>query len=92
MYSPIAKNPRRPPGALLAANLPFAAAACSRSHTVSTATLSFNRNKVLESPDATVTTAQLTILTATQERRQVMLQITGSGAKRNLMQVVSDKQ
>src|ERR1017187_7199986 len=65
---------------------------CSQSHTVSTATLSFNRNKVLESPDATVTTAQLTILTATQERRQVMLQITGSGAKRNLMQVVSDKQ
>ena len=39
-----------------------------------------------------MTTAQLTILTATQERRQVMLQITGSGAKRNLMQVVSDKQ
>ena len=49
-------------------------------------------NLVLESAGATMTTAQLTILTATQERRQVMLQITGSGAKHNLMQVVSDKQ
>jgi hypothetical protein len=169
MYSPIAKSPRRPLGALLAASLLFAGA-CSRSRTVSTAdgkisyqekgkdagtvtvtgkdgktaTLSFNQNKVpddypkdvpvyspakvvmsqsfsekkarnlmLESADAadkivdfykkgldgngwktesTMTTAQLTILTATKEQRQVMLQITDSGGKRGVMQVVSDKQ
>ena len=40
----------------------------------------------------TMTTAQLTILTATKEQRQVVVQITDSGDKRNVMQVVSDKQ
>jgi len=37
MYSLIAKSPRRPLGALLAASLLLAGAACSRTHTVTTA-------------------------------------------------------
>lgn len=160
----------RPLGALLAGCLLFAAAACSRSHTLTTAdgkvsyqekgkdagtvtvtgkdgktaTMSFNENKVpgdypkdvpiyspskvvmsqtasdknahnlmLESEDSadkiidfykkgldgngwktesTMTTAQLTILSATKDKRQVMLQITNGGPKRSVMQVVSDKQ
>lgn len=160
----------RPLGALLAVCLLFAAAACSRSHSLTTAdgkvsyqekgkdagtvtvtgkdgktaTMSFNENKVpgdypkdvpiyspskvvmsqtasdknahnlmLESGDSadkiidfykkgldgngwktesTMTTAQLTILSATKDKRQVMLQITDSGPKRSVMQVVSDKQ
>jgi hypothetical protein len=163
------KSPRRPFGALLAAGLLCAGAACSRSHTVSTAdgkvsyqdkgkdagtvtvtgkdgqtaTLTFNQNKVpddypkdvpiyapskivmsqsvsqenarnlmLESPDAldkivdfykkrldssgwktesTMTTAQLTMLTATKDQRQLTLQITDSGDKRGVMQILSDK-
>ena len=169
MYSSIAISLRRPLGVLLAASLLCAGAACSRTHTVTTAdgrvsyqdkgkdagtvtvtgkdgqtaTLNFNQNKVpddypkdvpiyspskvvmsqsvsdknarnlmLESPDAsdkivdfykkgldgngwktesTMATAQLTILTATKEQREVMLQITDSGAKRGIMQVVADK-
>ena len=168
MYSLIAKNPRRPLSALLAAGLLCAGAACSRSHTVTTAdgkvsyqekgkgvgtvtvtgkdgqtaTLNFNQNKVpddypkdvpiyspakivmsqsiseekarnlmLESPDAldkivdfykkgldsngwktesTMTTAQLTMLTATKDQRQLMLQISDSGDKRGVMQNLSD--
>jgi len=169
MYSRIVNKPLRPFGALLAASLLMATAACSRSHTVTTAdgkdsyqekgkdagtvtvtgkdgntaTLSFNQNKVpddypkdvpiyspakvvmsqsasekntrnlmLESADAadqivafykkgldgngwktesTMTTAQLTVLTATKEQRQVVLQITDSDGKRGIMQVLSDK-
>ena len=169
MYSLIAKNARRPRGALIVAGLLCASGACSRSHTVTTAdgkvsyqekgkdartvtvtgkdgqtaTLNFNQNKVpddypkdvpiyspakvvmsqsiseknartlmLESTDAadkvvdfykkgldgngwktesTMTTAQLTILTATKDRKQVLLQISDNGAKRSVMQVVSDK-
>jgi len=41
--------------------------------------------------ESTMTTAQLTILTANKEKRQVVLQITDSGGKRSIMQVVSDK-
>jgi hypothetical protein len=169
MRSLIHRSQRRPLGALLFGCLLFAAAGCSRSHTISTAdgkvsydqkgkdagtvtvtgkdgktaTMTFNENKVpgdypkdvpiyspskvvmaqsvsdqnahnlmLESQDAvdkivdfykkglddngwktesTMTTAQLTILTANKEKRQVVLQITDSGGKRSIMQVVSDK-
>jgi hypothetical protein len=139
MYCPIVKSPRRPLGALLAACLLLAGAACSRSHTVTTADgkVSYQdkgkdvpiyspakvvmsqsvsdknaRNLMLESTDAsdkivdfykkgldgngwktesTMTTAQLTILTASKDQRQVVLQITDGGAKRSVMQVVSDK-
>lgn len=42
--------------------------------------------------ESTMATAQLTMLTASKEQRQVVVQITDSGAKRNVMQVVSDKQ
>ena len=42
--------------------------------------------------ESTMTTAQLTILSATKGQRQVMLRITDSGAKRSVMQVVSDRQ
>jgi outer membrane lipopolysaccharide assembly protein LptE/RlpB len=41
--------------------------------------------------ESTMATAQLTMLTASKEQRQVVVQITDSGAKRNVMQVVSDK-
>jgi len=41
--------------------------------------------------ESTMTTAQLTILTATKDRKQVLLQISDNGAKRSVMQVVSDK-
>ena len=41
--------------------------------------------------ESTMTTAQLTILTASKDERQVVLQITDGGAKRSGMQVVSDK-
>jgi len=169
MYSIIGKRPRRPLGAVLAAGLLLALAACSRTHTVTTAdgkvsyqekgkdagaitvtgkdgksaTLNFNQNKVpddypkdvpiyspakvvmsqstseknarnlmMESADtedqivdfykkrldgngwkteSTMATAQLTILSATKDNRQVMLQISDSGGKRGIMQVVSDK-
>ena len=164
------KGPPHPLGVLLAVCLLFAAAACSRSHSITTAdgkvsyqekgkdagtvtvtgkdgktaTMSFNENKVpgdypkdvpvyspskvvmsqsageknthtlmLESEDAadkvvdfykkgldsngwktesTMTTAQLTILTATKEKRELSLQITDNGGKRGVMQVVADKQ
>jgi hypothetical protein len=170
MCSFIAKNPRRPLGALLVTCLLCAAAACSRTHTVSTAggkvsyqekgkdggtvtvtgkdgqtaTLNFNQNKVpddyprdvpiytpskvvmsqstteqntrnlmLESPDgmdkivdfykkgldsngwkteSNITTAQLTMLTATKDQRQLTLQITGNDGKRGVMQILTDKQ
>ena len=42
--------------------------------------------------ESTMATAQLTLLTATKDQRQVVLQITDSGAKRGIMQTVSDKQ
>ena len=42
--------------------------------------------------ESTMTTPQLTILSATKDQRQVMLQITDSGNKRSVMQVVSDRQ
>jgi hypothetical protein len=42
--------------------------------------------------ESTMTTAQLTMLTATKDQRQAVLQITDSGDKRGVMQVVSDKQ
>jgi len=170
MYSSIAKNPLRPLGALLVTGLLCAGAACSRSHTVTTAdgkvsyqekgkdagtvtvtgkdgqtaTLNFNQNKVpddyprdvpiytpskvvmsqstteqntrnlmLESPDgmdkivdfykkgldsngwkteSNITTAQLTMLTATKDQRQLTLQITGNDGKRGVMQILTDKQ
>jgi len=41
--------------------------------------------------ESTMTTAQLTILTTTKDRKQVLLQISDNGAKRSVMQVVSDK-
>ena len=41
--------------------------------------------------ESTMTTAQLTILTSSKDQRQVVLQITDGGAKRSVMQVVSDK-
>jgi hypothetical protein len=169
MYSLIVKSPRRRLGALLTASLLLAGAACSRTHTFSTAdgkvsyqekgkdagaitvtdkdgktaTLDFNQNKLpagypkdipvyspaqvvmsqsssdqnasslmLESSDAadkivdfykkgldsngwktesTMNTAQLTMLTATKEQRQLVLQITDAGAKRSVMQTASDK-
>lgn len=169
MYSFKANGWQRMLGALLAGGIVLAGAACSRTHTVTTAdgkvsyqekgkdsgtitvtgkdgktaTLDFNQNKVpadypkdvpvynpakvvmsqsasekntrnlmMESPDAadkivdfykkglegngwkteaSVATAQLTILTATKEHKQVMLQITDSGDKRGIMQVIADK-
>jgi len=153
MYSLIAKNARRPRGALIVAGLLCASGACSRSHTVTTAdgkvsyqekgkdartvtvtgkdgqtaTLNFNQNKVpddypkdvpiyspakivmsqsisqenarnlvLESADgwkteSTMTTAQLTMLTSTKAQRQLTLQISDSGDKRGVMQILTDK-
>jgi len=169
MYSFIAINARRPLGALFATGLLCAAAACGRTHTVttadgkvsyqekgkdagtvtvtgkdgSTATLSYNQNKLpddypkdvptyspakvvmsqsaseknarnlmLESPDpldkivdfykkgldsngwkteSTVTTGQLTMLTATKDHRGLSLQITDNGGKRGVVQILSDK-
>jgi hypothetical protein len=37
-----------------------------------------------------MTTAQLTMLTATKDQRQLMLQISDSGDKRGVMQNLSD--
>ena len=160
---------RRPLIALLAGCTLCAAAACSRSHTVTTsdgkvtyqekgkdagtvtvtgkdgktATLSFNQNKIpddypkdvplyggvkvvmsqsasdknernlmLESSDAadkiaeyykteldrngwktetTMNTGGLQMFTANKDRRSIMIQITDSGGKRGIMQVLSDK-
>ncbi|MGA3043927.1 MAG: hypothetical protein ABSF54_24395, partial [Bryobacteraceae bacterium] len=42
--------------------------------------------------ESTMATAQLTMLTATKDKREVVLQITDAGDKRGVMQVVSDKQ
>ncbi|HVN05862.1 MAG TPA: hypothetical protein VMT86_15680 [Bryobacteraceae bacterium] len=42
--------------------------------------------------ESTLTTPQMTILAGTKEQRHVMVQIGDSGAKRSIMQVVSDKQ
>lgn len=168
MYSLNPESRRRPLAALLAGCLLFAAAACSRSHTVSTAdgkvtyqekgkdagtvtvtgkdgktaTLSFNQNKIpddypkdvpvysakvvmsqsvsekngrnlmLESSDAadkiaeyykkeldrngwktetTVATSGMHMLGANKDQKQIMIQITDSGDKRSIMQVLSDK-
>jgi len=41
--------------------------------------------------ESTMSTAQMTIVSATKDRREVVLQISDGGAKRNVMQVVSDK-
>lgn len=41
--------------------------------------------------ESTMTTPQMTILTATKEKRQVTLQIADGGQKRSVMQVVADK-
>ncbi len=41
--------------------------------------------------ESTVATGQLTMLTASKDQRQVMLQITDNGSKRGVMQVVADK-
>jgi hypothetical protein len=169
MYSLIVKSPRRPLGVLLSTILLCAGAACSRTHTFTTAdgkvsyqekgkdagtvtvtgkdgnsaTVSFNQNKLpgdypkdvpvyspskvvmaqsasdknahslmLESPDAAdkivdfykkgldsngwktesnMAVAQLTMLTATKDQRELTLQITDSGAQRGIMQVLADK-
>jgi hypothetical protein len=169
MYTSIVKHPWRPLSALLSAGLLFVAAACSRTHSVSTAegqvsyqekgkdagtvtvtgkdgqtaTLNFNQNKVpddypkdvpiytpskivmsqsvsqenarnlvLESPDAldkivdfykkglesngwktesTMATAQLTMFTATKDKRELTLQISDSSGKRSVMQILADK-
>ncbi|MGA3079414.1 MAG: hypothetical protein ABSG56_37760, partial [Bryobacteraceae bacterium] len=40
--------------------------------------------------ESTMTTAQLTMLTATKDQRQLMLQISDSGDKRGVMQNLSD--
>ena len=41
--------------------------------------------------ESTVNAAQLTMVNATKEQRQMTLQITDAGAKRSIMQVVADK-
>ena len=42
--------------------------------------------------ESTMTTAQMTMFTATKDNRQVLLQISDNGGKRGVMQVISDKQ
>jgi len=42
--------------------------------------------------ESTLATAQMTMLTGSKDHRQVVLQISDGGAKRSVMQVVSDKQ
>jgi hypothetical protein len=41
--------------------------------------------------ESTMTTAQLTMLTATKDQRQLVLRISDSGDKRGVMQILSDK-
>jgi hypothetical protein len=41
--------------------------------------------------ESAMTTAQLTMLNATKDQRQLVLQITDSGGKRGVMQILSDK-
>jgi hypothetical protein len=41
--------------------------------------------------ESNMTTAQMTMFTATKDQRQVLLQIGDNGGKRSIMQVVSDK-
>ncbi len=42
--------------------------------------------------ESTMTTPQMTMFTATKDNRQLLLQISDSGGKRGVMQVISDKQ
>ena len=41
--------------------------------------------------ESTMTTAQLTMLTSTKDQRQLTLQISDSGDKRGVMQMLTDK-